>query len=58
MLPPNVAMAYPVLPRLAVPGATFHLNVECAEDFSDMMLIYVNVDFFLSATLRSEASRI
>ena len=46
MLPPNVAMAYPVLPRFAVPGATFHLNVECAEDFADIMLIYANGDFF------------
>jgi hypothetical protein len=39
-------MAYPVLPRLAVPGATFHLDVECAEDFTYMMLIYANGDFF------------
>jgi hypothetical protein len=46
MLPPNVAMAYPVLPRFAVPGATFHLNVECAEDFANMMLIYANGFFF------------
>ncbi len=46
MLPPNVAMAYPVLPRFVVPGATFHLNVECAEDFANIMLIYANGDFF------------
>jgi hypothetical protein len=46
MLPPNVAMAYPVLPRYALPGATYHLNVECAEDFADCMLTYANGNYF------------
>jgi hypothetical protein len=46
MLPPNVAMAYPVLPRYALPAATFHLDVECAEDFADCMLTYSNGDYF------------
>jgi hypothetical protein len=33
-------------PNFSVPGATFRLNVECAEDFADIMLIYANGDFF------------
>jgi hypothetical protein len=42
MLAPNVAMAYPVLPKFVVPGATFSPNVEFAADSTNIMLLYAN----------------
>jgi hypothetical protein len=46
MLDPQVRQAYPVHPRYAVEGATWHLTKELADDFDDTMLTYGNADFF------------
>jgi hypothetical protein len=46
MLDPQVRHAYPVHPRYAVEGATWHLTKELADDLDDSMLTYGNGDFF------------
>jgi hypothetical protein len=46
MLDPEVRGAYPVHPRYAVEGATWHLAKELADDLDDSMLTYGNADFF------------
>jgi hypothetical protein len=46
MLDPQVRQAYPVHPRYALEGATWHLTKELSDDLDDTMLTYGNGDFF------------
>jgi hypothetical protein len=46
MLDPQVRHAYPVHPRYALEGATWHLTKELADDLDDSMLTYGNGDYF------------
>ena len=46
MLDPPVRDAYPVHPRYAAEGATFHLTKKLSDDLDDSLLTYGNADYF------------